>query len=99
MYKIKLADGTMIENLELNGNNFIPEASIDADIFEGNLNKVTITDDENNAEELHHCKVIFAKVGVKQSFILIEKTAAEIEKQTLYQLMADLTEVVLLGGK
>ena len=98
MYKIILADSTEIDNLELNGNNFIPEIPINTNVFEGNLSKVTIMDSEGYTEELNNCKVIFAKVGDRQSFILIEKTQEEIEKENLYQLMADLTETVLLGG-
>ncbi len=98
MYNVKLADGTEIKNLELNGNNFIPDTIIDEAIFESNLDNVTITDRDGNIEELNNAKVVFAKVLGKQSFILVEKTKEEIEKETLYQLLADLTEVVLLGG-
>jgi hypothetical protein len=98
MYSVKLSDGTEIKNLELNGNNFIPDTIIDETVFENNLDKVTIIDEDGNVEELENAKVIFTKVLDKQSFILIEKTKEEIEKETLYQLLADLTETVLLGG-
>ncbi|MFY9297453.1 MAG: hypothetical protein WAO42_12385 [Caldicoprobacterales bacterium] len=98
MYSVELADGTEIKNLELNGNNFIPDTIIDETVFENNLDKVTIIDEDGNVEELKNAKVIFTKVLDKQSFILIEKTKEEIEKETLYQLLADLTETVLLGG-
>ena len=46
MYKITLADGTELENLELNGNNYIAEGVIEDSVFEGNLATVTITDGE-----------------------------------------------------
>lgn len=98
MYSVKLADGTELKNLKLNGNNFISDTIIDESIFENNLDKVSIIDDEGNIEELNNVKVIFTKVLEKQSFILIEKTKEEVEKETLYQLLADLTETVLLGG-
>ena len=98
MYKIILADGTTIENLELNGNNFIPETSIDINIFNSNLGKISIIDSEDNIEELNDSKIVFAEVAGNQSFIIVEKTKEEIEKEILYQLLADLTEVVLLGG-
>jgi len=97
MYSIKLNDGTEIKNLELNGNNFIPE-SLDKNIFENNLEKVIVTDDDGNEEERFNQKVQFAKIGDAKTFILLDKTKDEIEKETLYQLLADLTEVVLLGG-
>lgn len=98
MYSVKLADGTEIKNLELNGNNFISDTIIDEAIFENNLDKVTILEEGGTVEELKNARVIFAKVLEKQSFILFEKTKEEIEKETLYQLLADLTETVLLGG-
>ena len=98
MYSIKLSDGTEIKNLELNGNNFISDTIIDESIFENNLDKVTIIDSEGNIEELSNAKVIFAKVLNKDSFILVEKTKEDVEKEALYQLLADLTETVLLGG-
>ena len=45
MYSVKLADGTELTNLELNGNNFIAEV-LDKNVFQGNLDRVTITDGE-----------------------------------------------------
>ena len=98
MYNIKLADGTILDDLELNGNNFISDTIIDESIFENNLDKVSITDNEGNIEELNNAKVIFTKVLNKQSFVLVEKTKVEIENEQLKQLLADLTETVLLGG-
>lgn len=98
MYSVKLADGTEIKNLELNGNNYISGITIDETIFENNLDKVTIIDKDGSVEELKNAKVIFTKVLGKQSFILVEKTKEEVEKEVLYQLLADLTETALLGG-
>ena len=97
MYKVQLADGTILDNLELNGNNFIPEI-LDKTIFENNLEKVIITDDDGNEEERFKQKVQFAKIGDTETFILHNKTKEEIEKEILYQLLADLTEEVLFGG-
>jgi hypothetical protein len=98
MYSIRLNDGTVISNLELNGNNFIPESTINKTIFENNLEKVIITDDDGNEEERFKQKVQFAKIGDTETFILHNKTKEEIEKEILYQLLADLTEEVLFGG-
>ena len=92
MYSIKLNDGTEI-SAELNGNNFIPE-TLDKTIFDGNLETVTITDAEGNLEELLNQKVQFAKIGDTETFILHSKT----KEDELLELLADLTEVVLLGG-
>lgn len=43
-YKITLADGTMIENLKLNGNNYISETPVNPAIFAGNCSPVVISD-------------------------------------------------------
>ena len=94
MYSVKLNDGTEIKNLELNGNNFISESTIDKTIFENNLEKVIVTDDDGNEEELVNQKVQFAKIGDTETFILLDKT----KEEKLLELLADLTEVVLLGG-
>ena len=94
MYSIKLSDGTVISNLGLNGNNFIPEATMDKTVFENNLDKVIITDDNGKEEERFNQRVQFAKIGDKDTFILLCKT----KEEELLELLADLTEVVLLGG-
>jgi len=77
MYKIVLADGTIIENLKLNGNNFIPETPIDANIFNGNLSKISIIDSDENIEELNDFRIVLAEVSGRQSFIIAEKTLEE----------------------
>ena len=50
-YSITLADGTILENLRLNGNNFISAEPIDKSIFENNCCPVTISDGETS--EIH----------------------------------------------
>lgn len=45
MVTIELSDGTIIENLTLNGDNFVSQTEITEDIFEDNLDGVTITID------------------------------------------------------
>ena len=44
MYSIRLADGTEIAGLNLNGNNFIPEGILDKNVFVGNLDKIAVID-------------------------------------------------------
>lgn len=97
MYKIKLSDGTIIDNLELNGNNYIPK-NLDTKVFKNNLDKVIITDKDGNVEEFYNQKVQFTKIGEIDTFILMEKDKDEAENERLLRLMADLTEIVLLGG-
>ena len=98
MYSIRLADNTELKGLELNGNNYISDAIINDEIFKDNLDTVIITN-ENVSEEYHDMKLIQNKVYDNQSwFILVEKIEEEKEKEKLYQLLADLTETVLITG-
>lgn len=55
IYTVVLADGTELNNLGLNGNNFVSYEDIDANIFMDNCSPVTISynDDENVHEEFH----------------------------------------------
>ena len=48
MYTITLADGTKIDNLELNGNNFISDTIINDEVFCNNLDTVIISDGEKS---------------------------------------------------
>ena len=45
-WTIELADGTTLEGLTLNGNNYVSKAKLTADDFDGNLSHVKITDGE-----------------------------------------------------
>ena len=112
MYKITLHDGTVLDDLELNGNNFISEKLIDDSVFSGNLDTVTITDGETT-ETFTDMKLMSNRVdGGKSWFVLGEKTEQEkamerlltslsvnAESITDVQLaLAELYEMIL-GGK
>ena len=98
MHSIILADNTELKDLELNGNNFISDAIINDEVFKNNLDTVTIID-ENSSVEYHDMKLIQNKVcGAQSWFILSEKNEEEKEKEKINQLLADLAEIVLLGG-
>ena len=77
MYKITRADGTELENLELNGNNYIAEGVIEDSVFEGNLATVTITDGETT-ETYTDMRLMSNRVEDGRSwFVLGEKTAQQ----------------------
>ena len=77
MYKITLADGTELENLELNGNNYIAEGVIEDSVFEGNLATVTITDGETT-ETYTDMRLMSNRVeDGRSSFVLGEKPAQQ----------------------
>ena len=111
MYTITLANGTKLENLELNGNNYISETVIEDSVFEGNLDTVKISDD-STTETFTDMRLMSNIVRDGRSwFVLGEKSAQQkamerIEK--LYTTNADsitdiqiaLAEVyeMMLGG-
>ena len=77
MYQITLHDGTVLDELELNGNNFISEKVIDDSVFNGNLDTVTISNGETT-ETFTDMKLLSNRVdGGKSWFVLGEKTAQE----------------------
>ena len=51
MYKLILEDGTTIENLTMNGSNYVSETEIDESIFEDNLSTMTVVDEDAGTEE------------------------------------------------
>ncbi len=99
MHKIQLVDGTILDNLEMNGNNYIPQSPSDINVLNNaELSKIIVIDSDGNVEELHNCKIVFAEVSGRQSFIITTKTKEEVENEELKKRLADLTEIVLLGG-
>ena len=111
MYTITLANGTKLENLELNGSNYISETVIEDSVFEGNLDTVKISDG-STTETFTDMRLMSNIVRDGRSwFVLGEKSAQQkamerIEK--LYTTNADsitdiqiaLAEVyeMMLGG-
>ena len=88
MYKIKLNDGTVLENLELNGNNYISENVVEDSVFVGNLGTVVISNGETE-ETFTDMKLLSNRVDSGKSwFVLGEKTEQE---KTMERLLADLT--------
>lgn len=83
IYTITLEDGTQIENLRMNGNNFISQEQINPEIFDGNLGEVTINDGEN--DELHENMglVQVTQMGDEYWFVLRDIPASEIANKKL----------------
>lgn len=48
IYKVTLADGTVIDGLKMNGNNFISLSPIKAAVFDGNCSPIIISNDETD---------------------------------------------------
>ena len=67
MYKVTLADGTVLNNLEYNGNNFCTKEEINPDIFKDNISEVTIEFIGSNVED-NVCPI----TGTHTDLILIQ---------------------------
>lgn len=83
LYTIKLADGTTIENLELNGNNYIANTIIDDSVFVDNLDSVEISDGETT-ETCTNMRLLSNIARDGRSWIVLgQKSEEQIEKEKL----------------
>lgn len=96
IYTIILADGTSIENLRLNGNNFIARTMIDPAIFAENCSPVTISDGTN--EEVHS-DMELVQVTKSDSgdywFVLRDISEEELSK---IKMQSDIEYVAMMTG-
>lgn len=104
MYKITLSDGTQLENLTLNGNNYIAQGEIADSVFEGKLGTVKIFDGEN--EEVYTDMVLLSNIvrDGKSWFVLGQKSeeekkfeAIDISFTDLQMALAEVYET-MIGG-
>ncbi|MBR0035371.1 MAG: hypothetical protein IJP54_06815 [Synergistaceae bacterium] len=102
MYVITLSDGTRLENLKLNGNNFITTHEISEATFSGKLSHVKIECNDDDMKlggirgefsnmELVQCK----KYGAEWWFILREIPQ---EKYELLRLAGNVDYVAMMTG-
>ena len=112
MYTITLHDGTVLDDLELNGNNFISEKVIEDSVFDSNLDTVTISNGETT-ETYTDMKLLSNRVdGEKSWFVLGEKTEQEkamerlvsalsVNAESITDVQLALAEIyeMILGGK
>lgn len=79
IYKITLADGTVIDNLRLNGNNYISDKELTADMFLGNLAKVIVNDGERDTVYENMELVQIVKHDEEYWFVLRTMTKRELQ--------------------
>ena len=100
--KITLQDGTVLENLKLNGNNFISDTIIESSTFQDNLGNVKIEDEEGNVAEYRFMKLIQnIVVDGKSWFILVEQSENDLLKARLKATEDALTflmDMQMMGG-
>ena len=103
MYKITLADGTTLENLVLNGNNFISQTVVDDAVFKDNMATVTITNLEDGSTEQLEDGVLLSNIvrDDKSWLVLGQKSAEQKATEARDKEIAELRRAmaVLLTGK
>lgn len=96
-YSVTLSDGTKLDNLALNGNNFVSSVKVTEADFKDKLSKVTITDDDGKAKDYTDMVLVqVAQVGDESWFILGEKVQDDVSK--LQSAVAALTDMIMQGG-
>lgn len=98
IYKITLSDETVIDNLKMNGNNFVSLVEIDKSVFDGNLLSVTINDGEKDEVHTNMELVQITKMGSECWFVLRDITETElafIKMQSDIEYVAMMSEIEL----
>lgn len=92
MYKITLADGTTLENLVLNGNNFISPAAVDDAVFTGNMASVIITDMESGSTDQMEDGVLLSNIvrDGRSWFVLGQKSLEQKLREAIDASFTDL---------
>ncbi len=100
MYTITLSNGKKLENLELNGNNFISAATVDSAFFDGGLSEVTITDGSETRIYTDMVLLSNREENGKSWIVLGEKTAQQKEREAMLARMKEFEEAlrVMTGG-
>lgn len=96
-YSVTLSDGTKLDNLALNGNNFVSSTKVTEADFKDKLSKVTITDDDGKDKDYTDMVLVqVTQVGDESWFILGEKAQDDVSK--LQAAVAALTDMIMQGG-
>ncbi len=93
--KITLSNGYEIDNLELNGNNFISTTALSEDLFMGNLSPVLIHDGDNIETHDHMELVQLKKYSGEYWFVLRDITQEELDK---IKLQSDIGYIAMMAG-
>lgn len=94
-YKITLSDGTVIDNLKLNGNNFISNEIIDPMLFNGNCSPVVISEGTN--EEIHDNMELVQITQVNGDYWFVLRDIAISELKQL-KLQSDIEYMAMMAG-
>lgn len=94
-YKITLSDGTLIENLKLNGNNFISNVSVNAELFNDNCSPVIINDGTNDEVHENMDIVQVSEGNGEYWFVLRDISSEELAR---IKMQSDIEYVAMMSG-
>lgn len=95
IYTVTLADGTELSGLRLNGNNFISESEISANVFTGNCSPVVISNGETEETHENMALIHVTKMGDDHWFALRDLSDAELAQM---KMQADIEYVAMMAG-
>jgi hypothetical protein len=95
IYTITLADGTLIENLRLNGNNYISTEPINAVIFEGNCSPIVISDGTHNETHDNMELIQITEVNGEYWFVLRDISLEELKQ---IKIRSDIEYLAMMTG-
>ena len=92
MVKLQFPNGTIIENLKLNGNTFVSEEKVDESLFADTISELTVIED--NETSIMHNVIFVNQVKYDDGWYLAltELSKEEVEKK---ELMDSITELQL----
>ena len=93
-YKITLADGTVIDNLSMNGNNFISKTEVMESTFKTNCSSVIINDGETSEKHNDMELVQIVKVKDEYWFVLRDLSAEELKR---IKIEADIEYIAMMS--
>lgn len=95
VYTITLSDGSTIENLSLNGNNFVSQTEITDAMFKNKLANVQISDGETIERHKNMELIQIAKYNDGWYFIIRDIPEAELKVD---KMRSDLEYVAMMAG-
>ena len=93
--RLTAADGTEIENLALNGNNYISEEELTESTFVRKLHEVTITDSDGKEEKMTNVELISLRKDGGKTWFVIREIPASVLKERKTQ--ADIQYIAMMA--
>lgn len=96
IYTVTLSDGTKLENLGMNGNNFVSATEVTEEMFVGKLAEVTIENGETT-ETMHDAELVqIAHYGNLGWYFILREIPAD--ERASHQLRADVDYLLIMEG-